>query len=195
MTLVGFKKMTIGVFDSTGKIPAANLYVIEGKQDEGATVSAEISGLSKEPSKVYGSNIAYYVSQKGTGDVSATFGLLDLPTEVNDKILGYKTDTNKISFLGEDNEPPYCAILMESEDLNGDTAMLAMFKGKFSRESINLNTKTNEAFEPEAEEYVFSAIANDVEGDAKGQTVAKYVGDEEASITALKEMVFPAAGE
>ncbi|MEJ4209073.1 major tail protein [Enterococcus faecium] len=195
MTLVGFKKMTIGIFDSTGKIPAANLYVIEGEQDKGATVSAEISGLSKEPSKVYGSNIAYYVSQKGTGDVSATFGLLDLPTEVNDKILGYKTDTNKISFLGEDTEPPYCAILMESDDLNGDTAMLAMFKGKFSRESINLNTTTNEAFEPEAEEYVFSAIANDVEGDAKGQTVAKYVGDEEASITALKEMVFPAAGE
>ncbi|HAP8913308.1 TPA: phage tail protein, partial [Enterococcus faecium] len=32
MTLVGFKKMTIGVFDSTGKIPAANLYVIEGEQ-------------------------------------------------------------------------------------------------------------------------------------------------------------------
>ncbi len=56
--------MTIGVFDSTGKIPAANLYVIEGEQNKGATVSAEISGLSKEPSKVYGSNIAYYVSQK-----------------------------------------------------------------------------------------------------------------------------------
>ncbi|EMF0039283.1 phage tail protein [Enterococcus hirae] len=195
MTLVGFKKMTIGVFDSTGKIPAENLFVVEGTQDEGATVSAEISGLSKEPSKVYGSNIAYYVSQKGTGDVSATFGLLDLPTKVNDRILGYKTDTNKISFLGEDTEPPYCAILMESEDLNGDTAMLAMFKGKFSRESINLNTTTNEAFEPEAEEYVFSAIANDAEGDAKGQTVAKYIGDEEASITALKEMVFPTAGE
>ena len=30
MTLVGFKKMTIGDFDSTGKIPAANIYVIEG---------------------------------------------------------------------------------------------------------------------------------------------------------------------
>ena len=102
------------VFDSTGKIPAANLYVIEGEQDKGATVSAEISGLSKEPSKVYGSNIAYYVSQKGTGDVSATFGLLDLPTEVNDKILGYKSDTNKISFLGEDTEPPYCCLLYTS---------------------------------------------------------------------------------
>ncbi len=108
------------------------------------------------------------------------------------KSLVTKPMTNKISFLGEDTEPPYCAVLMESADLSGDTAMLAIFKGKFSRESINFNTKTNEAFEPEAEEYVFSAIANDIEGDAKGQTVAKYVGNEEASITALRTMTFPA---
>lgn len=192
MTMVGFKKMTIGIFDETGKIPAANQYVIEGKQDQGATVSAEISGLSKEATKVYGSNIAYYISQKGTGDISATFGLLDLPEDLNDKILGYKTGENKISFLGEDTEPPYCAVLMESEDLSGETAMLTIFKGKFSREAINLNTTTNEAFEPEAEEYVFSAIANDAEGDAKGQSVAKYVGKEEAAITALRTMTFPA---
>ncbi|MFC0275322.1 major tail protein [Enterococcus devriesei] len=192
MTLVGFKKMTIGIFDKDGKIPKANQFVIEGKQDKGATVSAEISGLSKESTKVYGSDIAYYISQKGTGDVSATFGLLDLPEDLNDKILGYKTNENKISFLGEDTEPPYCAVLMESSDLSGETAMLTIFKGKFSRESINLNTTTNEAFEPEAEEYVFSAIANDAEGDAKGQSVAKYVGKEEAAITALRTMTFPA---
>lgn len=192
MTLVGFKKMTIGIFDKDGKIPTANQFVIEGKQDKGATVSAEISGLSKEATKVYGSNISYYISQKGTGDISAAFGLLDLPEDLNDKILGYKTDANKISFLGEDTEPPYCALLMESEDLGGDTAMLTIFKGKFSREAINLNTTTNEAFEPEAEEYVFSAIANDAEGDAKGQSVAKYVGKEEAAITALRTMTFPA---
>lgn len=192
LTLVGFKKMTIGIFDKDGKIPTANQFVIEGKQDKGATVSAEISGLSKESTKVYGSDIAYYISQKGTGDVSATFGLLDLPEDLNDKILGYKTNENKISFLGEDTEPPYCAVLMESSDLSGETAMLTIFKGKFSRESINLNTTTNEAFEPEAEEYVFSAIANDAEGDAKGQSVAKYVGKEEAAITALRTMTFPA---
>ena len=192
LTLVGFKKMTIGIFDKDGKIPTANQFVIEGKQDKGATVSAEISGLSKESTKVYGSDIAYYISQKGTGDVSATFGLLDLPEDLNDKILGYKTNENKISFLGEDTEPPYCAVLMESSDLSGETAMLTIFKGKFSRESINLNTTTNEAFEPEAEEYVFSAIANDAEGDAKGQSVAKYVGKEEAAITAMRTMAFPA---
>jgi len=191
MTLVGFRKMTIGIFDKDGKIPAANQYVVEGKQDQGATVSAEISGLSKEATKVYGSDIAYYISQRGTGDVSANFGLLDLPEKLNDLILGYKTNTAGISFLGEDSEPPYCAVLMESSDLNGETAMLSIFKGKFSREAINLNTTTNEAFEPEAEEYVFTAIANDQEGDAKGQSVAKYFGDETSAIEALTALTFP----
>lgn len=193
LTSVGFKKMTIGIFDKDGKIPAANQFVIEGKQDKGATVSAEISGLSKEATKVYGSNIPYYISQKGTGDISASFGLLDLPEGVNDKILGYKTDDTKgFSFLGEDTEPPYCAVLMESEDLSGETAMLGLFKGKFSREAINLNTTTNDAFEPEAEEYVFAAITNDKDGDAKGQSLVKFVGDDETKITALKALVFPA---
>ncbi|MDB7086942.1 major tail protein [Enterococcus mundtii] len=192
MTLVGFKKMTIGVFDDNGTIPTANRFVIEGKQDKGATVSAEITGLSKEPSKVYGSDIAYYVSQKGTGDVSVNFGLLDLPEDVNDKILGYETNDKKISFLGKDTEPPYCAVLLESSDLGGDSAMLAVFKGRFSREAISLNTLTNDTFEPDAEEYVFAAIASDAEGEANGQSVAKYIGDDAASIDALKALVFPA---
>ena len=94
--------------------------------------------------------------------------------------------------MGENTDPPYCAVLMESEDLNGETAMLGLFKGKFSREAINFNTTTNEAFEPEAEEYVFSAIANDVEGEAKGQSLVKFSGDDESKITALKALVFPA---
>lgn len=192
MTLVGFRRMKIGIFKN-GKIAPEDIYTIEGKQDEGATVSAEISGLAKEPTKAHGSDLAYYVSQKGTGDVTATFGLLDLPDKVNDLILGYKTNVDGISFLGEDTEPPYCALLMESEDLGGDTAMLSIFKGKFSREAITLNTTTDEAFEPEAEEYTFTAIANDAENEAKGQTVAKYTGEDQTAIDALRDLTFPNA--
>lgn len=191
MTLVGFKRMTIGVFDEDGKL--LKKHVVEGKQNEGATVSAEISGLAKEATKVHGSDIAYYISQKGTGDVTVNFGLLDLPEEVNDTILGYKVDTNGIAYMGKDTNPPYCSVLLESEDLGGEKAMLSVFKGKFSREAINLETLTNESFEPGAEEYVFTAIENDKEGEAKGQTVGKYIGAEAASITALEELTFPAA--
>lgn len=191
MTFVGFKKATIAVFDVDGKV--ISKHIIEGKQDEGATVSAEISGLAKEATKVHGSDIAYYISQKGTGDVTVNFGLLDLPEEVNDKILGYKVDSNGISYMGKDTDPPYCSVLMESSDLSGEKAMLSVFKGKFSREAINLETLTSESFEPGAEEYVFTAIENDREGEAKGQTVGKYVGSVEAAITSLTESTFPTA--
>ncbi|MFC0232752.1 major tail protein [Vagococcus entomophilus] len=193
MTLVGFKRMTIGVFDKeTGKL--GKQIVVEGKQDEGATVSAEISGLAKEATKVYGSNIAYYVSQKGTGDVSIDFGLLDLPENANDTILGYEVK-NGISFVGENTEPPYCVVLLESEDLSGDTAMMAFFKGKFSQDGSTLNTTNNEAFEPEAETYTFTAVTSDADGDSNGQVMGKYVGKEEKTIAALKALAFPTAGE
>lgn len=191
MTFVGFKRMTIGIYGTDGKITPSDLIVVEGKENEGATVSAEISGLSKEPTKVYGSNIAYYISQKGTGDVSVNFGILDLPDGANDKILGYKTNENKISFLGEDTEPPFCAVMLESEDLNSETAVLSIFKGKFSRDAINLNTTTDEAFEPEAEEYTFSAISSDAAGDTNGQIVGKYVGKDTAAIEQMKKLTFP----
>lgn len=189
MQTVGFKRATVGIFDKTGKMKRQ--FVIQGDQDKGATVSAEISGLSKEPSKTYGSNIAYYVSQKGTGDVSVDFGFLDLVEEDSDEILGYKTTETGLSFIGEDTEPPYCSILLESQDLSGETALLGFFKGKFSKDAETLNTETNDAFEPEAQSYKYAAIANDKADESKGQTVVKYVGTDEAAITELKALVFP----
>lgn len=178
MTLIGFKRMTIGIHDAEGTITPEKTFVIEGKQGEGATVSAEVNGLSSDPVKVYGSNIAYYVLQKGTGDVSVDFGVLDMLEKVNDEILGYKTTLDGFSFIGDDTEPPFCSIILESENMKGDTALLGFFKGKFSKESIGMNTTEGENAEPDADEYTFSVVANDVAGETSGQSVAKYVGTE-----------------
>lgn len=181
MTLIGFKRMTIGIHDAEGAITPEKTFVIEGKQGEGATVSAEVNGLSSDPVKVYGSNIAYYVLQKGTGDVSVDFGVLDMLEKVNDEILGYKTTADGFSFIGDDTEPPFCSIILESENMKGDTALLGFFKGKFSKESIGMNTTEGENAEPDADEYTFSVVANDVAGETSGQSVAKYVGTEKVA--------------
>lgn len=195
MTLVGFKRLTIAVLDADGKVTADKKWVVEGKANKGATSTAEITGLNKEATKVYGSDIAYYISQKGTGDVTVNLGLLDLEEECNDAILGYEVKNN-ISYVGENTEPPTTAIMLESKDLDGTTAMLGFFKGKFSRESINLNTLNGDAFEPEAESYVFAAMSDDKDGDSNGQTMGKYIGSESEIIKALTDQVFPtAAGE
>lgn len=190
MTLVGFKRLTIAVLDADGKVTADKKWVVEGKANKGATSTAEITGLNKEATKVYGSDIAYYISQKGTGDVSVNLGLLDLEEECNDAILGYEVKNN-ISYVGENTEPPTVAIMLESKDLDGTTAMLGFFKGKFSRESINLSTLNGDAFEPEAESYVFAAMSDDKEGDSNGQTMGKYIGSEAEVISALTAQVFP----
>lgn len=191
MSLIGFKRMTIGIIDPlTGLMTES--HVIEGGEGEGATVSAEISGLSSDPVKVYGSDVLYYVLQKGVGEVEADFGVLDMPPTVNDKILGYKTTVDTFAFIGEDTEPPYCAVVLESDTLSGGKAMLGMFKGKFRKESISLATKEGENVTPEAESYVFSAVACDRAGEGKGQTVVKYIGDTKE--TEFKALVMPVAG-
>lgn len=190
MTLVGFKRATIGVHDADGNVTTT--HVIEGKQNEGATSTAEITGLSAAATKVHGSNIAYYVSQRGTGNVVVNLGVLDLPDSINDVLLGYKVAESGISYIGNDTEPPYCSVLLESSNLQGATALFGLFKGKFSKETVTMNTlNSDESFTPEAETFVFTAIEDDKEGDSNGQAVGKYVGSDETAITALRDQVLP----
>lgn len=188
--LVGFKRATIGVFDETGvKISE---HVIEGKQNQGATSTANITGLSSEPVRVAGSDIVYYIAQEGTGDVAVDLGIIDLSNEVMDTILGYKKTTSGISMIGKSTKPPYCSLLLESSDAKGEKALLGFFKGKFSKDAVNLNTlDPSVPYTPEAESIVFNAINDDKEGESEGEVVGKYVGDEEAAITELKELVLP----
>lgn len=189
--LVGFSKATIAVFDETGQ--KVSEYVIEGKQNEGATSTANITGLSSEAVRVPGSDTIYYISQEGTGDVVANLGLLDLLESVNDEILGYKKTESKISLIGRSTKPPFCSLLLESKDLRGDTALLGFFKGKFAKDAIDLATlDPSTPYTPEAEAIVFNAINDDKEGVSKGEVVGKYVGKDEDAITELRTLVLGA---
>lgn len=170
------------------------IYVVEGKEKEGGIISAEIEGLSKEPTKVFASNVAYFVSAKGVGETSATFTLLDLPAKVEDEILGFKVDDNGISYVGEDTEPPNCAVSLESEDISGETAILGFFKGKFARDGITAETLTEEAPEPEGSELTFTPSSDDKDGESKGQVMAKYIGNDQTAIEALNKMLFGEVG-
>lgn len=197
MTAVGFKRLRIGIHSEKNTVDPEGVYVIEGKQDKGATVSAEISGLSAEPLKVHGSDIAYFVMQKGVGDVTANFGILDMEAELSDILLGYKKSTDGFALIGESTEAPYVSIILESEDLRGNPVMMGFFKGKFSKGEMAFNTKTGEQTEPEADAFVFSAIADDKDGETKGETAIKYVAKSKTDekIAAFKKLVIPTLPE
>lgn len=191
--LVGFKRAKIQPLKNDGTADG-NLIIIEGKQNEGATQEAKISGLSTDPIKAYGSNIAYYVSQKGTGDVVVDLILLDMSSKSEDIILGYTTDTElKAQFVGEKTEPPYCAITLESEDTQGNTALFGFFKGKFSKPDIALETKKGSNQEPTGESYKFVAVASDAEDKSKGNTMVKFLGTT-ADAVAVETLVLKNTG-
>ncbi|VDG18312.1 hypothetical protein [Lactobacillus curvatus] [Lactiplantibacillus mudanjiangensis] len=189
MTLAGFKRMTIRPRNADGSF-MNQLVVIEGKRDKGATTTAEISGLSKTPTKVAGSDIEYYISRKGVGDVKSDFGVLDMPDNLSDLISGYKVSAAGITHIGNDTEPPYCAVLLESSDLQGDTALLGFYDGTFTRDKISLDTlDPAETFKPTADTYTYSSIASDADGETNGQYVGKYIGSKAETIEALKKEV------
>lgn len=187
--LVGFKRVKVQVFDAGGA-PSGDPIVIEGIQGEGATLEATISGLSAEPAKVYGSNVAYYVSQKGTGEVSVALTLFDVPDTAEAKMLGYAVDTTlKAQFIGEATEPPYCALIMESENAKGEVAAFGFFKGKFTKGDTALKTKEGGAYTPGSQPYTFSPVTSDRTGKSKGNTMVKFIGTE-TERDAIEALVF-----
>ena len=180
----GFKRLTIRVLDGSDPTPDENVFVIEGKQDKGATQTAKISGLSADPIKTYGSDIAYYTSRKGVGDVKVALGLLDVPAKVSDIILGHKTK-NEIVLVGAETEAPYVSILIESTSKNNKPIAYGFFKGSFSQENDEFESKEEKQKGLPTEDYDFTALASDNE-EYSGAYLGK-VFEKEETITKLKQ--------
>lgn len=194
MTLVGFKRMKIQPYDKDGK-PKGDVIIVEGKANEGGTTEANITGLSKEPESVAASNITYYIARKGVGEVKCDFGILDLPESVGDTLSGYTVGTkSKITYAGENTEPPYCGVSMEAETLQGETVLLGFFKGVFSKDKVDIKTlDPKESYKPEADTWSFTAAASDQDNESKGNYFGKYIGSEEDAITEFYHEVLGAA--
>ncbi|EGO5142115.1 major tail protein [Enterococcus faecalis] len=166
MQTYGFSRITIQQLDNELKPVAGKKHIIDGKPKEGAAASFEITGLTKEPSKAFGSNIAYYVARKGHGDIAANLGILDVPSATEHEMLGHKkaSEESKVYHIGEDTEPPYYAVLIESEDLYGEKLGFGMYAGTFSLDGVKGETLNDDDFTPEPGEYVYSAVSRQING-------------------------------
>ncbi|WP_368552541.1 major tail protein [Enterococcus faecalis] len=188
MQTYGFSRITIQQLDNELKPVAGKKYVIDGKPKEGAAASFEITGLTKEPSKVFGSNIAYYVARKGHGDIAANLGILDVPSATEHEMLGHtkESETSKVYHIGEDTEPPYYAVLIESEDLYGEKLGFGMYAGTFSLDGVKGETLNDDDFTPEPGEYVYSAVSRQV----NGKKVTVGFADNSEALTELTTELF-----
>lgn len=185
MALVGFKRMTIRVLDGNATPTLGqNLFVIEGKTGKGATRTAKISGLASDPVKSYGSDIAYYVSNRGVGDVKLEVTALDIPTEVLAKILGH-TVKNDIIMVGSETSSPFCSVMLESKTPAGEMASIGFFKGQFSMDGEDLETIKDKQEELAEDSLSFAAIASD-DAQTEGQYYCKYIGKDETKLKTFK---------
>ena len=194
MALVGFKRMTIRVLDGEATPTLGkNLFVVEGKTGEGATRTAKITGLSSEPVKTYGSDVAYYTSNRGVGDVKMEMTAVDIPHMVLAKILGHVVK-DEIVYIGEDSAAPLCSVMLESKTANGTKAQVGFFKGSFSMDAEEFETQKEKQEELPDDNLSFSAIASDDE-EIKGNYYGKYIGNDEEKIKKLKgQLKMVAAG-
>lgn len=191
---VGFKRLKIQPFKTNADgsvVPDGKLITIEGNPNKGATVQAEISGMSKDTKVISGSNIAYYISRKGVKEPKVEFEMLDIQQADETRILGREETENGVQLTGQNTEAPYCGIVMESNDGQGNTAVVGMFYGVFSHDSDTLKTEeVGEDFTPENEKYTFTASANpDNDATFGGQYMAKYAGTNQAAIEEINKRV------
>lgn len=145
MALVGFEKAVITV---QGAEPQT--FTID--KTGGGTIEASISGLSVDQTTVYASNVPIYVSAKGIGEISASLNVFDLFNDgVYDAILGIEKDSDGISIVGEDTEPPYVSLVLVTSTPSGKDMFLGLTKGRFSHPEIALNTTEAGGTEPNTE--------------------------------------------
>lgn len=143
-TTVGFEQVEIGVFDETGETIEETFV---WRDEDGGTVNMTITGLEKETVRVEASNGVVWQSKRGTGQVTSTFETFNPPKADLNKILG-KTVNGQASWIGEDTNPPYVALIAKSSDIDGKPYYLALPKGMMGLNEIPLATTTQETNPP-----------------------------------------------
>lgn len=184
-TTIGFRRAEFFIFDRDDEV--SSTYMVEGKANKGGTVEASISGLSAEAVKVYASNLAYYVAQRGTGSVELSLSVLDITEELSNALLGREANQDGIVLVGTDTEPPYAGVMMETQALNGEPIFFALLKGKFRLDEQNLATNEDELQEPEPDELEGQFVA-----DGNGNVYAAAQGEDKRE--AVRQLFYNIAG-
>ncbi|KRN62110.1 major tail protein [Carnobacterium maltaromaticum] len=148
MATLGFSSIKIGIYakEESGQAEKIIKVITIDKKDGGA-IEAKIAGLAPEATKLFASDTAFYVSSSGSGDTKLDLGIADLG-EVNAAAILGATIEKGVMKITDKTKAPYCAVILESEGLNGDPIHIALAKGKFSRDSEELKTGEQKGKDP-----------------------------------------------
>lgn len=163
----GVHSARIAILDNTEKVNktawgtfntgvADGIFTADEKTSMGVT-AGDITGLAPTSTRVYGSDMVVEVSQQGTGNVSVTLGVNDLPNEVIHAISGFKLTTEGFAILSADSKAPYSALEITSHNRAGQLLHFALVKGIFAPEPHNMKTN-NESQQAVSDSLTFAAV-------------------------------------
>ena len=193
---IGFSYARIAMLDGTTEkvlladagLSESGIFKVDAPSSKGV-ISAAIAGLGPTITKIYGSNRAVGVSGQGAGNVTVTFAVNDLPTEIVNKLSGMKQDTNGAWYIDTETKPPFASLELVSEGNDQKAVHFVLYKGTFAPENRTLQTN-NESVQRATDSITFTALNRD----SDGRVYAEYwENDSKVKDEALEADVFPGA--
>lgn len=185
---IGFKRAVVGIYDANEKVTEQ---VIIDPSTKNGTIEMNISGLAPNQNKVYASNQAVYVSQKGAGDVKASFSIFDLTPDIQSKILGWEAQESGGHAVGSSTDAPFVVIDCQTDLPDGSIGHVVLLKGKFTYDGDDLKTNDNNGAVPTTPQLQGSFIGRDSDG------LVYYPvseGDTGFTPSGFQSFIFPPAG-
>lgn len=133
---VGFRRVFLGILDDNENV--TDVCTIDEKS--GGTIELKTSGFAGQSNVTYASNIAYWISNAGTGTGKVELTIAEMPMDVATKVLGDVYEDG-IYLTKADVKQPYVALIAEAQDLNSNPMWVAIAKVKFTtQDAFDLKT-------------------------------------------------------
>lgn len=152
---MGFRRVFLGIMDDQENV--VKVVTVDG--NSGGTIELKTSGFSGQLNVEYASNIAYFVSDAGTGTGKIELSMMEIPSEVSTDILGDTVNEDGVYMTTSDVKQPYVAIIAEAQDLNQKPMWIGIAKTKFATTDGNdFKTAEDKGMTPEKPSITGSAI-------------------------------------
>lgn len=152
---MGFRRVFLGIMDDQENV----VKVVTVDENSGGTIELKTSGFSGQLNVEYASNIAYFVSDAGTGTGKIELSMMEITSEVSTDILGDTVNEDGVYMTTSDVKQPYVAIIAEAQDLNQNPMWIGIAKAKFATTDGNdFKTAEDKGMTPEKPSITGSAI-------------------------------------
>lgn len=152
---MGFRRVILGILDDKENVTD----VVSIDETSGGAVEFKASGFAGQMNVEYASNIAYFVSDAGTGTGKIEISAMELPSDVSTKVLGDIRNEDGIYITKSGVRQPYVSIIAESQDLNQKPMWIGVGKAKFATtDGDDLKTAEDKGMTPDKVTITGSAI-------------------------------------